>query len=254
MKRPGPGTWHAPRKVPKRGMVCEMMAGTRRVATAAANAGWWACSFEIEGHPDEDVLSKEVNDWFDEVAAAGLIALLWIGLVCSSWSRARRNTSGKRGFPPPLRDSADHILGLPNLSEKDQLRVIEGNRQMRWAARRFSRAARDGYACVIENPASSRLWESPPFRHLLKKFPCVEVHYCAFGTEWRKATKLIYVNIDFGSLMKYKCHGRGECDFTGNKHLQLSGKDPVSGKMWSSVASAYPPRLCAEVVRCLPAG
>eukprot|EP00973_Karenia_brevis_P014677 2002158-Karenia_brevis.AAC.1 len=43
-----------------------------------------------------------------------------IGLLCKSWSGARRNDG--RG-PGPLRDDGEFLMGLPNLSKTDQEKV-----------------------------------------------------------------------------------------------------------------------------------
>ena len=243
----GLGTWHVPKKIKSTDIVCELMAGTRRIAQAAAKAGLHACSFEIDGHPEQDVLSNVNTAWVDQHIDNRKLALLWIGLVCASWSRARRNTSGKPGFPPPLRDSHKFIMGLPDLSPRDVQRVKDGNRQMRWAARRFRRAAAHQIACVIENPEGSRLWETPEFKSLMKRHPHVVIHYCAFGTSWRKATRLLFCHIELQDLVKFRCQGRGVCSYTGLPHQQLSGADVQTKRLWSSIASAYPPKLCSEV-------
>lgn len=122
------------------------------MAASAASHGAWGVSFEIADSPSEDVLSRHSKAWLCDVASAGLLCAIWIGLVCASWSRARRNTSGKRGWPGPLRDNGPFLWGLPGLSPKDQERVSNGNRQLRWAAQLFKWAAHRNIACVIGIP------------------------------------------------------------------------------------------------------
>ena len=50
-------------------------------------------------------------------ASRGLVAGLWLELVCASWVQARRSVLGKPDWPAPLRD-ADHIWGRFPTSSK----------------------------------------------------------------------------------------------------------------------------------------
>ncbi len=70
-----------------------------------AKRGYLAVSFDIVDHPEQDVLSPENWRWVNRVVDRGALVGVWIGLVCSTWSMARRNASGKKGWPAPLRDS-----------------------------------------------------------------------------------------------------------------------------------------------------
>eukprot|EP00972_Heterocapsa_arctica_P056821 8387702-Heterocapsa_arctica.AAC.1 len=66
---------------------------------------------------------------------SGLLSIFWIGIVCASWSRARRAPVWS-SWPSPLRgDTPDLLFGLTGLSAKDQQRVKEGNAQVRWLIR-----------------------------------------------------------------------------------------------------------------------
>ena len=177
-----------------------------------------------------------------------LFVCIWLGLVCASWSRARRNTSGKPGFPAPLR-SREHLWGLAGLSDRDRERVSVGNRQARWAARLFARSAAAGVPMVVENPLSSLLWLTAPFKRLLRLHSSFVVHYCRYGTSWRKPTLLLACHLDLSEL-SVLCHGRGVCCFTNSRHQQLTGRSP-DGRMWSAIASAYPMPLCTKTMECL---
>ncbi|CAK0860328.1 unnamed protein product, partial [Prorocentrum cordatum] len=78
---------------------------------------------DVEYEPTVGDLSRRraqcvVRGWL----RGGLLQGVWLGMPCSSWSRARNRPNG----PPPLRDAA-HVLGLPNLSSADSLKVETGN-------------------------------------------------------------------------------------------------------------------------------
>ena len=115
----GVGTWHAPSGASERSVAVEIMAGSRRMVHAFAKAGSWAVSFEIADAPRQDVLDTRNRRWLQSLVKAGFCRIARVGLVCASWSLARRNVSGKPGFPPPLRDSGQYIWDLPKLSVAD---------------------------------------------------------------------------------------------------------------------------------------
>ena len=75
---------------------------------------------------------------------------------------------------------------------------------------------------------------------------------CAFGTRWRKATRLLAWNVSLDSLSNRMCHGRkGICQFTGKPHIVLSGADPVSKRNWTSLAGKYPEPMGRTVATAL---
>jgi hypothetical protein len=231
----------------------ELMAGSRRVATACCKQGVTAYSWEIADNSCEDCLHPKAVASLTDSMERGDVACIWIGLVCASWTRARRNTRGYgHGFPPPLRGKGSLIWGLPGLSPADTERVSNGNRQARWATKLFLKAAKLGIPIVIENPASSRLWELPALQALLVRFHSVTVHYCAFGMPWKKPTKLLFTNCDLHPLGTRLCRGRlGMCSFSGERHTVLSGRSAEHKALWTAVASPYPQALCRAAAKCL---
>eukprot|EP00974_Lingulodinium_polyedra_P029045 2799664-Lingulodinium_polyedra.AAC.1 len=73
-----------------------------------------------------------------------------------------------------------------------------------------------GIPTAVENPASSFLWESTPFK-LLAEFSspqeCI-VDYCAFKVPWRKRTRFWAWHVDLANLGP-RCTGRATCQFSG---------------------------------------
>ena len=58
------------------------------------------------------------------------IGLIWFGMPCTSWSRARR--LGDNG-PPPLRDDNENLYGFTeSLSDKDYCKIKQGSELMRY--------------------------------------------------------------------------------------------------------------------------
>ena len=104
---------------------------------------------------------------------------------------------------------------------------------------------------TMENPSRSRLWISSVLRVMRRRFvQTVDVTYCAFGTAWKKPTKILGVHIDLSILESHYCRGskRGLCLFTGKPHLALMGQ---SGGIWrTKLAEPYPRPFCRPLAKC----
>ena len=80
------------------------------------------------------------------------------------------------------------------------------------------------------------------------------IDMCAYGTRWRKRTGLLVCNLDASSLaaLQQLCGGtEGKCGHTGRPHILLKGKDPQSGRNWTSLGQVYPRRLCKAIAKAL---
>ncbi|CAK0874821.1 unnamed protein product, partial [Prorocentrum cordatum] len=88
----------------------------------------------------------------------GLIAAVWLGTPCHSWSRARDIRPG----PPPLRSDL-HVMGLPDLAPRDAEKVRIGNALMKFSASLFSLCQAVRVPVAIENPHMSRIWLTSQF-------------------------------------------------------------------------------------------
>ena len=158
-------------------IVAELMAGSRGISAACKSVCFFIRSWELGDSPLEDCLHSDVSRRLLDAASHNVLAMCWIGLVRTSWSRARRNRSGKKGWPAPIRDR-EHLLGLPDLPPNDRRKVLEGNKQASWAAKLFDTLSCLGVPCVIENPASSMLWDLPGFKRLSDKYSSVQLVLC----------------------------------------------------------------------------
>ena len=230
----------------------EWCSGTSRLSTAAAEAGIVSESFEVTRSYLENVLSRWVKKRMRALINQGNLKMVRIGIPCGSFTRARRNDPNGRGWPPPLRgDSESQIYGLPNLSEKDERRVIDGNRLASEMCDLVKLCIKRKVPVVVENPQSSRLWLWPELQPLLSRASSnIVLHQCQFNSSFRKATRLVAWNIDITALEKRCKPKQNLCSASGKPHQVLEGRKGKEG-FWTSIASAYPPALCTSIVGLL---
>ena len=244
----GRGFEHRAREPLCKATCVELFAGTAGIARAFASRGWRVYSYEIDRDVNEDVMSREAGDFFDKLLESCETVFFWAGITCASWSRARRGRPGPGGWPEPLRDDCAHLMGLPNLTQKDCERVRLGNLQAAWLVRLIKKCVRASVPIVVENPASSRLWI-----YLDKFAPLatanVVFNQCMFGTPYKKPTRLRGWNLQLAELER-RCHGKELCERSGSQHVVLSGTDAGASKGFkTAAASPYPLELCQAVVR-----
>ncbi|CAE7233976.1 unnamed protein product [Symbiodinium sp. CCMP2592] len=257
----------------------EACAGSCRLSRATAAAGIPTWSFEVtRGGPNEDILRPECLELLLSYIRKGLVACLWLGLTCASWSRARR---GKRrgpidpaarglsarpkrgGFPAPLR-SREYLWGLPRseLTTSELKKLDHGNALAKWAIKVVKEARKYGTTLIVENPRTSWIWELPELKELMSgpDFNFGTFHHCQFGQPWKKATSLAMwgkFSGGPGHLAKIlrTCKSR-RCSVTGKKHERLQGfvtgpkaKGKTSFK--TSQAAAYPQEFCKAFAQLL---
>ena len=167
------------------------------------------------------------------------------GLPGSAWCAVRSKT---------------HIYGVPNLNFAAQARLLSGNFLARSSCRILKACLQQKIPCVLENPDSSLLFEFPPLKSLSKRFGASDARFdmCGFGTRWRIRTKIRHW---FAEPIQHQafCQSHSSvCSFSGKHLIILQGHDPVSGRLWSSLAQVYPQPLMQShrsfLVRriCLP--
>ena len=151
--------------------------------------------------------------------------------------------------------SRDHPYGVPGLSEHWRKVVDDANTIVGSCFRIFRRCHRLGIPAIVENPRSSRLWLTDECLDALQ-LPGVDFFItdcCAHGTKWRKATGFLTTHVDCcdAERLQKRCHARGGiCQYSGRKHLQLTGTAP-GGTSWTRIAQAYPKRLAHHLAFCL---
>ena len=162
---------------------------------------------------------------------------------CRSWSIARMRTnvissaSEPWGVARPLKRGNKHIPAvLQLLGTLLKYRVP-------WA---------------LENPQSSLLWKTPDFPKLLLRpdvSSCV-FDQCAFGTPWRKRTRVMFGMCDYDdieALGTYKCNSHKQCHYSRKPHVKLVGTMPGSSVPRTAIAQTYPTRLSRTLATILVA-
>lgn len=176
------------------------------------------------------------------------IALVWMGTPCTTWSRARKHDGG----PPPLRDDDVYLFGYQHLSSHDMFKLDQGNQLLDVSDQIAHLCRALQVPWVLENPASSRIWLTPQLQSLVKEGASfITTDFCGFGMPWKKSTGLLFQflpNLNTISRHCHTCHGR--CEFTGRKHVILTGKD-ASGIWYTRRAQPYPFEFCHHIAKSL---
>ena len=196
-----------------------------------------------------DVLNDHVFDmlkgWITSYTVEGML----VATPCGSFSRARRAPAWSR-FPHAVR-STERPRGLPGLTGADRRTVQRGNAIADRSFALIELARSRLIPGLEENPRNS-------FLHILRnrlKFAqgpqvvdhCVDM--CAFGTPYRKSTRLRTWCCKKADLSGYTCSGSKVCKFSGLKHLVLSGC--ADKQFVTHAAQEYPPKFCTRIAQML---
>ena len=220
----------------------EIFSGGGGLGKAVSNhCGWpvllWDISFGAEYDLTKTPIQQMVVHWI----RSGKVRAGHLGTPCNSFSRARDRPGG----PPRLR-SDKHPMGLPGLAEHLYRKVRDGNVLMRFSCWVLRLAISLHIPFTLENPHRSRLWICPPVLQILRRKVVVwkEIHFCAFGTPWKKPTRILRVHISLDILDWCRCLSskRGICNFSGKPHVPLAGQDS-NGRWMTKIAEPYPPKL-----------
>ena len=244
--------WFLP---PSSGAAAEGKAGlrNRKLLSLFGGAAEIARAFARKGGSSAvvDIATSSINDlsriahWNMLCSKVYLFDMVGIDIPCNTWSRARRAPPRSK-MPQPLRgDTADTIMGLPNLRPADHEKVLRANRMLYGARKLIKKCFKFGVLGYLENPLTSRIWKSPVVQRLLqdKRVHFIKVHMCMYGTQWRKATGLMVWNVE--PFVMRTCHGHKVCERTGRKHLQLTG---ISGAKFVTEQAQVYPRQFAEAL------
>ena len=210
----------------------ELFGGCGRVAASAQARGYAGLSLDINASPLEDHLTKAFVNRILGWITSGVVAGVWLGTPCSTWTRALRS---------PLR-SEQYPDGLPDLTAEQDSKLRVGNESFTFTLRIIRACLKYNVGVMIENPQTSLLWSHPLFQKLLnmKSSTSVICHMCQFGSPWMKATRVQAWGVgELWELDKKCCGPRGICSRTARPHIMLSGRAP-GGRHWTAIAAAYP--------------
>lgn len=218
----------------------ELFAGTGRVSQALQHVGIPTYPIDICLFPSHNVLDPGIHNYIRNLITSGRILFIWLGMPCTTFSRARRNDG--RG-PGPLRDK-DHLWGLPGLSHDNRVKLDDGNSLFTFTLDILRLCLRHGIPTVIENPLSSMAWMMPPMLTYMSN-PLVKIcdlDFCQYNERWQKPTRLVYTGLNLTSLA-LRCGGTHKfCSHSKRPHIPLVGKDST-GTWWTRRAQPYPYRL-----------
>lgn len=229
----------------KKKWIIEVFSGTAHLSKAAAAQGYRALAIDVLYGSSCDVLDPEVQRYILRFAARHDTVLVWFGMPCQSWSRARKFDGG----PQPLRDDDACLWGRAGLGKSDQQKVQLGNQLLLCSISLISQLHSRGIAWALENPWSSRAWLTQQV-HALQNQSNVflqRLDYCQYHMPWKKATGIMFSGVDLHPVFRICSGTKGRCNSTGKHHLVLEGKDS-DGKWLTHRAQPYPPQLCSELI------
>lgn len=239
-------SWHLDRGRHRGGFGLEIFSGSGHFSRAIRRKLKSVCAFEIDScyGPQFDLTKPKIQKEIVNLIKSGVVQYVWLGTPCNSWSRARRNDG--RG-PGPLRDDTTGLMGLPNLSEKDNIKVTIGNSLMKFSAYIFRLCVQLHIPVALENPHTSRLWLTPQLRHLLNHKYCKwgYTDFCQDGTAWRKRTRILWAHVELRQALKHCVGKSGVCSRSHQRHEQLMGS--ANGQFKTLLAQPYPHRLCQRL-------
>ena len=171
----------------------EIFSGTAHLSKALVQQGFRCAAWDIEYGPQCDVLPPGVLRSLLKFLSTHEVVLVWFGMPCQSWTRARRWDGG----PPPPRDDTIFLWGRKHLSNSDNSRLALGNVLLLWTCVMAALCIELHIPYVIENPGSSRCWLTAPMQVLQKSSQLAFVDYCQYGvpekTNWVAHTWLFNI-------------------------------------------------------------
>lgn len=240
----GPKIFMPPEEIDKKVWILEVFSGSAHLSRALAKAGFRVAAWDVSYNVGCDVLEEAVLSHLLRFCVDKRVVLVWFGMPCQSWSRARRWDGG----PPPLRDDALQLYGRARLSSKDSQKVFTGNLLLFWTYLFCNFLNLQSIPWVVENPFTSRCWLTSVFQTLIAGGAILHrVDFCQYHTPWRKSTGLLSSNLVGLDKMLRICdtiHGR--CSATQRRHVILSGQD-AQGTWWTVRAQPYPKPLCRDL-------
>lgn len=196
----------------------------------------------------DNVLDPQVEDCIVSLLVQGRIRFVWLGMPCTTFSVARRHDGIG---PPPLRSDACP-MGLSNLCRRDQQKLNEGNQLLFFTGRILWYCYALRIPFVLENPWSSRCWQTPLLRSFsdLPHITLLELHFCQFNEKWKKPTALMVFGLDLDHVAK-QCAGTNRiCSATGKPHVALKGIGPDK-RFMTLIAQPYPFQLVEAIADAL---
>ncbi len=119
------------------------------------------------------------------------VATWHLGLPCGTCSRARGIPLEDGSPGPPILPSWAHLMGVPDMTPGDSIKVAQANVLYGKAAKFIQWLLDNGHNVVLENPTNSWLWELPMMQSIMARCLFVNFHACMFGAERKKKTSFL---------------------------------------------------------------
>ena len=251
----------------KRPLFVEVFAGCCQLSVSMQQAGFRSIPVDSSKNKHKPRCQVFLLDLNLESARRDLVQLLkdqhvaavHVALPCGTGSRARERPIPqhliKQGAPTPrpLRD-AQHLLGLPNLSDFDAIRVSLANQLAEFTVELIELAMLLGFFISIENPENSWMWgvlchyikikNSKPLSRFWNNMLAVNFANCAHGGERDKKTRFLCSH-DWIQSMALQCPKNHE-----HKPFALR-KTSQGWKFDTAQEGEYPELLCQTYAECL---
>ena len=209
----------------------DLFAGKKGVAKSWVRDGYgWAVSYDFADGPHQDLLDPSVRALLERMLVLGIFCGWGAALVCASFSVA---------ITPPVRN-AEFPEGRPDVSERMQVKIGEGNSFGDWVLKLLQLSEKLSIGCWVENPDLSWLFRQPKwlqFQSTTRQFGCWRFDMCRFGRKWRKRTRVL-MNLFLKGTSTF-CAG---C----KQHFQLRGRSKFHKKSWTLVAPALSKRCLSH--------
>ena len=155
------------------------------------------------------------------------------------------------------------VHGLEGLRTCDMAAVKLGNLLAHFSSKVLLLCALLLIPGVIENPATSWLWQTSWMQRLAARRDvsfCV-TEFCQWqAAPFKKSTSFLHTGVDLSEIAARRCLGarRGCCARTGKGHQALCGLAPSApGKpqqFWTKIAEPYPRKLCLRLAAAFDSG
>ncbi|CAE7255625.1 unnamed protein product [Symbiodinium sp. CCMP2592] len=168
---------------------------------------------------------------------------VWIAPPCGTASIARQIPLGRSAKgPAPLRSPA-FPDGLASLRPEVHARVQSANLLYAFAAKVWTFCLEHDILCIVENPASSLMWQTSWFRTLVPRGVWHELHSCMYGSARKKRAALLATCRLPGLML--------QCDKSHEHKKWGRVRDPDGRGVHYATAeeTAYPAGLCMAAAR-----
>ena len=191
-----------------------------------------------------DLSEQHAIDTLVHITTHYPILAVHVGLPCGTCSKARGipMSDGSEG-PPPLR-SQEFLLGLPDLSDTNLLKVRSANSLYQRAELLIEHLERLGITWTVENPTNSFLWDLPFLAFAMAHGKLHHCHACAFGGTRKKLTTFLSNNDAFQEMSRF-------CEDVPPHEHEPWGYDHQLKCFNTSKEAEYPVKMCEQYAAIL---